>query len=307
MKTTHRAYQETAGDFNRLCRFVVDHDGYLRACATWSLGRLADWRYGVYDNKTTVPDFWDRNAQLWFDGFGDLAAFAISENGDSDFAIITAPGYRFLFAEILAWILDRWGDRGPRFSTEITAQQTLEIAALERTGFRRDSTFWTRRFDLTHEPVAQPPLQPGFTIVDMRSHPDYRAQRIMRAAAFRGQTSLSEEELQRQLTFYNYNHASPIYHPDTDLCVVAPDGRFAAGCEALIDARNLTADIERVCTHPDFRRRGFARAVIHACLCRLRDMGMRTAYIAGYSPDAIALYGSLGAVDESEDLVFALG
>jgi len=79
---------------------------------------------------------------------------------------------------------------------------------------------------------------------------------------------------------------------------MAEDGKFVAGCEALIDARNVAADIERVCTHSDFRRRGFARAVIQECLYRLRDMGMRNAYIGGYSPEAIALYSSLGHVDE---------
>ena len=79
---------------------------------------------------------------------------------------------------------------------------------------------------------------------------------------------------------------------------MAPDGRFVAGCEALIDAHNAEAEIERVCTHSAFRKRGFARAVIQECLYRLREMGMRSAYITGYSEAAIALYGSMGAVEE---------
>jgi predicted GNAT family acetyltransferase len=47
---------------------------------------------------------------------------------------------------------------------------------------------------------------------------------------------------------------------------MAEDGRFAAGAEALINAPGLEADIERVCTHSDFRKRGFARAAIQECL-----------------------------------------
>lgn len=43
---------------------------------------------------------------------------------------------------------------------------------------------------------------------------------------------------------------------------MAEDGLLIAGCEALINAHGLEADIERVCTHSDFRQRGFARAVI---------------------------------------------
>jgi GNAT superfamily N-acetyltransferase len=171
-------------------------------------------------------------------------------------------------------------------------------------GFRLRSTFYTRRFDLTTAPAARYPLEPGFTIVDMHTHPDYRAQRTMRTEAFGGKSDLTEDELRHQLEFYNHTHEGPIYHPQTDLCVMAEDGRMVAGCEALIDARNAEADIERVCTHSAFRRRGFARAVIQECLFRLREMGMRSAYITGYSPEAIALYGSLGHVDESKAFTF---
>ncbi|MCB0056316.1 MAG: hypothetical protein KDE45_04785, partial [Caldilineaceae bacterium] len=86
MKTTHRSYDEEAGDFRRLCRFVQAHDDALRAYSTWCIGRLVDWKYGLYENKTAVPDFCNQNAHLWFDGFGDLAGFVISENGGAEFA-----------------------------------------------------------------------------------------------------------------------------------------------------------------------------------------------------------------------------
>jgi predicted GNAT family acetyltransferase len=140
----------------------------------------------------------------------------------------------------------------------------------------------------------------------MRSHPDYRAQGIMRADAFQKKTTLTEEELSDRLRYFNYNHNGPIYHPETDLCVMAEDGQIVAGAEALINAHCLEADIERVCTHSGFRQRGFARAVIQECLYRLREMGIHNAYITGYSPAALALYGSLGAVDEVKAFYYEL-
>src|SRR5919199_6035798 len=149
MKTTHRTYAEEAGDFRRLCRFVVDHSAQVRAWSTWSLGRIVDWKYGLYENKTAVPDFCDQNAHLWFDAFGELAGFAISENGDAGFAVITLEGYRFLFEEILQWGLRNWSARGPRCSIEITERQTPEARILERSGFSLAATFSTRGFDLT--------------------------------------------------------------------------------------------------------------------------------------------------------------
>ena len=305
MKTTHRNYAEELGDFHRLCRFVRDHNAQVRARSTWSLGRIVDWKYGMYENKTAVAGFCDRNAHLWFDAFGDLAGFAISENGGADCAILTLQGYQFLFEEILQWVLQNWRDREPRCTIEITGLQTAEARILEARGFDRVSTFYTRRFDLTAESPARVPLPAGFTIIDMRAHPDYRRQRMMRDDAFSGKSAPTEEDLQREMRFYNYTHEGPIYHPECDLCVMAEDGWLVAGCEALIDAYNAEADIERVCTHRGFRRRGFARAVILECLDRLRAMGLRGAYITGYSPAAVALYRAVGAAEESTSFVYA--
>jgi GNAT superfamily N-acetyltransferase len=308
MKTTHRNYSDENGDFNRLARFFTSNSRCPRIHTTWCLGRLVDWKYGLYENKRAFAAFCDENAHLWFDAFGELAGFSLSENGDASFNIITLEGYRFLYEEILQWTLDAWKERvtkkGPGFSTEITEHQDLERRVLEQYGFKYRSAFYTRRFDLTKELIPRCPLEPGYVIVDMQSHPDYRAQAIMRADAFQGKSTLSEDELNIRIKYYNHSHNGPIYHPQTDLCVMAEDGRFVSGCEALINAHCLEADIERVCTHGSFRKRGFARAVIQECLYRLRDMGIHYAYITGYSLEAVALYGSLGAVDEQRSFIY---
>ena len=175
---------------------------------------------------------------------------------------------------------------------------------MERHGFRSTHTFYTRRFDLTRALPARSPLEPGFVIVDMKSHPDYRAQGILRANAFQGKTSITEEELKYRLKFYSNRQRDPIYHPDTDLCVMAEDGQFVAGAEALINAHCLEADIERVCTYSSFRKRGFARAVTLECMYRLKELGIRNAYITGYSQAAIGLYGSMGHADEFRSFIY---
>lgn len=306
MHTTHRAYADGAGDFVRLARFITEHDAHLRLHSTWCLGRFVDWRYGLWGIKPTMRDFWDENAHLWFDGFGEVAGLAVSEEGGPDFAILTTAGYRFLFEEILDWALEAWGQRGGAPSIELGAHAGPEVTPLEQRGFRHASSCRSYTFDLGAEPGPPLPLEPGFEIVDMRTRPDYRAQRILRADAFQGRPDLADDELEQELRLAERGRQSPIYHPDTDLCVRAPDGRYAAGCEALIDARNAVADIERVCTHRAFRRRGFARVVIHDCLARLRAMGLRRAYIAGYSDATFALYGSLGADTWREEPIYRL-
>lgn len=310
MKTTHRNYSDENGDFHHLARFFTQNRTVRRTHTTWCLGRLVDWKYALYENKRAYAVFCNENAHLWFDAFGELAGFAVSESGDADFSILTLDGYRFLYEDMLKWVLGAWQERASEddsgFSTEITEYQGWETRILERYGFRCQSTFVTRRFDLTQELAPLLPMEPCFSIVDMQAHPDYRAQGILRAEAFQGKNPISKEELNDRLKYYNNSLNGPIYHPPTDLCVMAEDGTLVAGCEALINAPCLEADIERVCTHSNFRKRGFARAVIQECLYRLKDMGIHNAYITGYSPGAIALYGSLGAVDETKSFVYEI-
>ncbi len=301
MRTTHRNYSEENGDFQCLARFFTSKRMDRRTHTTWCLGRLVDWKYALYENKRVYPSFCEENAHLWFDAFGELAGFAICESGDSGFSILTLDGYRFLYEEALNWALGAWKGRVTQdspFSTEITEFQGWEMKILEHHGFQVQAEFFTRRFDLTNDLVPRLALEPGFVLVDMQSHPDTRAQAFLRANAFQQKSTLTEEELNNRLKYYNHSCNGPIYHPETDVYVMAEDGRFVAGAEALINGPGLEADIERVCTHSDFRKRGFARAAIQECLYRLKDMGIHNAYITGYSQAAIALYGSIGAVDE---------
>ena len=151
MKTTHRNYNDEIGDFNRLCRFVMAHNSQIRRYSTWCLGRIVDWKYGLWGDKLSTPGFWEKNAQLWFDGFGKLAGFAISEEGGCDIAIITTEGCRFLFEEMLHWAIENWGEREPGLSIEITARQTMEAAVLEMHQFAKDASFFRSHFDLTSE------------------------------------------------------------------------------------------------------------------------------------------------------------
>jgi GNAT superfamily N-acetyltransferase len=260
----------------------------------------------LFGNKRTFPAFCDENAHLWFDGFGALVGFVINESGDSDFAILTLDGSRFLYPEMLDWAVHNWGSRQPPIHTEVTEDQDLEMKALEHCGFKLQSTFYTRGFDLTGELLPRPSLQEGFAVVDMASNPDYRNQGNLRANGFHGSDDLNDAEMEERMRMTYYTLGDPIYHAPTDICVMAPDGRFVAGCEALIDVQNAEADIERVCTHNAYRKRGFARAAILECFHRLKDMGIRKAYITGYSPAAIALYGSLGAVEEKKAYTYEL-
>lgn len=235
MKTTHRNYSEENGDFHRLVHYFTAGPLPRRTHSTWCLGRLVDWKYALYERKRAYASFCNENAHLWFDAFGELAGFAVSEGGTADFQILTLPGYRLLYPEMLEWVLEAGRERpaqyGCGFSTEVTEFQEWEARALERCGFQREDEFFTRRFDLTGALTPRAALPEGFEMVDLHTCPDYRAQARLRANAFQKKADLSEAEMEERLRFYNRNQNSPIYHAPTDLCVRAADGCFALAGE----------------------------------------------------------------------------
>jgi ribosomal protein S18 acetylase RimI-like enzyme len=59
---------------------------------------------------------------------------------------------------------------------------------------------------------------------------------------------------------------------------------------------------EPVGTHPDYRRRGLAKAVLCEGLRRLKVLGATTAYVGcGTGPDVARLYESVGLTDYDEE------
>lgn len=136
VKTTHRNNSKEIGDINRLARYFTASPLARRTHTIWCVGRLVDWKYSLLENKRAYTGLCNDNTNLWFDDFGELAGFAISEGIDAGFQILPLPGYRFLFEEMLQWVLDAWQERPAKFgsglSTEIAECQALEAKVVER-------------------------------------------------------------------------------------------------------------------------------------------------------------------------------
>jgi hypothetical protein len=104
MKIYNREFDELKNDFSRMWDFLIqdyaDKNGYF----IWTIGRLGDWKYGIWNEKKCFPNFMRKNAQLWFNNFEDLIGFVISENCDNSFTVFAKKGYEFLYSEILKWV-----------------------------------------------------------------------------------------------------------------------------------------------------------------------------------------------------------
>lgn len=152
----------------------------------------------------------------------------------------------------------------------------------------------------------RPTLPPGYTIVTAeqageRARVD--AHRLAWAPArikdLLGLT-LNGNEGQSSFTVEKYEatKAVPIYRPELDLVVIAPDGSPAAFALGWHDPRSQSMLFEPVGTIPEHARRGLARAVCIAVMTAAQRLGATQAVVGPRGDDAYPaprrLYQSLG-------------
>jgi ribosomal protein S18 acetylase RimI-like enzyme len=160
---------------------------------------------------------------------------------------------------------------------------------LQRHGFQRtpdDVAYMTRSME---EPIPVSDLSEGYRVCSVGNKVEERA--AAQYGAFESGAPI-EVYLQR---YCNFMHA-PIYDPELDVVVVAPDGRVGAFCIAWLDPVNQIGLFEPVGTHPDFRQRGLGKAVMFEALRRLRERGMTSAIVCTNQNNlpAMKLYEAVG-------------
>jgi GNAT superfamily N-acetyltransferase len=303
MKLTSRSYKNESNDFDKMLHFIIEENSRKQDFFVWSIGRLIDWKYGLWNAKKYVPSFFSKNAQLWFDYFGELMGFAISESGDNMFYIFTNDRYPFLYEEILNWVKLNWSNRDGQLYTEVVENQDFEIKVLENNNFcSKGVCEVTRAFNCTKALDKAIDLPENFRYSNMKENFDQIGHMKMKLNAFRNRDTLSEIDI---LT-YDYVQESPIYKPEFDFYIMNENGDHVCGCEALIDYANKSAEIERVCTHSQFRQKGFAKRLLIKCMKELSKHGIERAYITGMSEIAISLYGKLGHENEVRRFYYEL-
>lgn len=133
--------------------------------------------------------------------------------------------------------------------------------------------------------LPEPALPPGFIIRPMGGAAELEAYVALHQAAF-GTDNMTLEYRQSIMS-------APGYLPELDLVAVAPDGTLAAFCMGQIfeDDRPRAGGTKEgwtdpMGTHPDYCRRGLARALIFTGLRMLRGRGIDTALLGTSSINA---------------------
>jgi GNAT superfamily N-acetyltransferase len=182
------------------------------------------------------------------------------------------------------------------------AQDELRQGVLIGCGYvRRGSPEYQRRRALEVPiPDAQP--APGYTVRALGDVEELPARSWVSWRAFHPD---EPDERYQGWEWYHNIQRIPLYRRDLDVVAVAPNGETASFCTVWFDDVTRTGVFEPVGTAPEHQRRGLGKAVMCEGLRRLKRLGAVMAYVGSYSPEAHALYASVGftAYDLSEPWV----
>ena len=194
--------------------------------------------------------------------------------------------------ELLAWVeaSARRTDEPEIFVSVAESDEGLRAIALSR-GYEPSERYG---YELVHDLLAEPSapeLPQGLEMISLTPALADRYVDLHRAAWARPNAPSSYDRRQHDTVT-----AMPDFRYDLVPIVAAPDGALAAYCMSWWDPRSVSVEIEPLGTHPDFRRKGLARAIVREVLRRSAQLGARYLLVWGTSgnPEAKALYVSAG-------------
>jgi ribosomal protein S18 acetylase RimI-like enzyme len=263
-------------------------------CTLWHIGDVSWWERRD----------WGKDALVWEGEGGEVVGFEDSDRyGYYELALPPEWVGRAAHAQIVVETEARPRqplppERGQAgFRTYAAEDNSALIQFLEGRGYSRSDYYKVQMLQPLTSTGAPQVVPEGFQIRSLAGEEDIPARLAVHQAVFGG---VLEVDRYRRLM------RLPTYRRDLDLVAVAPDGKFLANCLFWMDEPNALGQIEPVGTHPDYRRRGLARALVVEGLRRLRVLGATTAYVRPEdpNPDLIGFYESCGFRTSRRDYIY---
>jgi mycothiol synthase len=264
----------------------------------WEIRRWDGWRHHLADTH------WRALVHLWFTEDDVLVGTAHPEYG-GDAYLELHPDYRHVEEEMIAWAEGHLASQAEGAGRHLLSIFAFEYDSprchlLEKRDYVKTSNWGvTRRLRLGHRPIPQPTLAEGYVIRSTRpDHDEYQKIADVLNAGF-GRVRHTAEE------FVAFVSTSPSYRHDLNLIAEAADGSFASLVGVTYDEANRRGIFEPVCTHPDHRRKGLARALMYEGLRRLKALDATDAYVeTGEDVAANQLYEAVGFTEAYKGYVW---
>jgi ribosomal protein S18 acetylase RimI-like enzyme len=232
------------------------------------------------------------NTRLWFDQQDQLIAFALV---DAYHNLLFDYDSRANSPE-LEEAITQWGmDCGELPLDAVCREDDVErVAWLTRHGFQPQAVRTLRFVRSLSEPIPDPQLPPGFVIRSIDGESEIEALVALHRVAF-GTDHMTIDERRAMMS-------GPDYDPALDLVAIAPDGRLAGFCVCGIPVEENAATgrnegyTDPIGVHPDFQRKGLARALLLTGLQLLRKRSVACA-VLGTSSEKVAMQAAARTVD----------
>lgn len=279
-------------DVMRVHRFLADTYRMTQTGYNWEIRR---WEGRFWHNDEDEFAAWMAEPQtkyrLWETAAGELVGVAHPEDG-GDVHLEVHPDYRTLDDAMLAWAegqLATTNDEGQQQLTAFSLDfDTHRQTALAARGFERTEWHGVQRWHTLDAPVPEMPCADGYTIRSIRAGNFSDLERLAAVINAGFGHSFGAEAL---VAF----EKSPSYRADLMIVAEAPGGSFVAHSGVTFDTVNRLGIFEPVCTHPEHRRKGLARATMLEGLRRLVALGaVRACVGTGSTNTANRLYEQVG-------------
>jgi mycothiol synthase len=282
-------------DLSAMCEVLVQGRRAENGAYYVHTGDIKWWLY----YPPLEGDFW-KHIYLWDDPEkrGRLLGWALISPDWVGLDVYVQPELRgsifardmYLWAEERATQVARQKGKQNIYALWVSHEDEFLVEHFTQRGFRlrRGMTHMTRT--LKEKVQVTKPVR-GFVLRDCGGEPEVRKRARAQYGAFGSKAPFAQYEGR----FRNFMR-SPVYQPELDIVAVAADGQIGAFCIIWIDLANQVGLFEPVGTHPDFQRRGLARAVLYEGLHRMQEYGMRSAIVSTYEDNfaAIKLYEAVG-------------
>jgi len=280
-----KQYIEDSNYFKKMCELICllnSEDIY-----DWSLGRIIDWKYGLWNEIKQDTFFFEKTTMLWINYLDELAGFVLSENGSNEVQYVLNKKYSFLYESMISFSKEKY----ETIETVCNITDTAKVDYLLKHGFvdigECETTFVYDSKDIVFNTKSLPD---GYNIQAMDTYKNYINQIDLKRNAFRNNRKL----LPKEYYAYEYVKSSPLYDASMDFVIINDLQEAVAGCEGFIDYQNSIMEVERVCTHTDYRKRGFAKTIIGECIKHGIERGVKKIHITGWDDTTKNLYSSYG-------------
>ena len=281
------AYNNTDEEYQEICDFLdalSTQDPFMN----WESGRMNFWRYNIHANREPQDPFFRGNVHTWRTDEQGIVALCISEYGQNDLFIEVMPDYHNIYPDVFRWMNTVWATTRDVIEIDVFSDDVQKIARLEAQGFSFLRHFENKRIYYLDQVETGYELEEGFTIQEFSESLDYAGRVALVQNAFNNPT-YTENNLRSLIS-------SPDHIDEYHLMIVSPEGQPVAYCVGWHEhADEHKGYIEPVGTHANYRRRGFAKAIIRECFARMKANGIKTVDIASRAEPNVSnfLYDSL--------------